>query len=433
MVRQLPSGARIMLTRDLFGLSFHNLLLHKVRSTLTSLGVIFGVGSVIAMLSISEGAKQKALAQIEAMGIDKIIVYSKKPPVSGEDSGQDSASMTERFGLEKKDLIHIGKMDNIGRITAMRDGRKKVLKGLQRLDLKLIGVDRNFLIDSASVIKKGRWLAPADFKNQRNVCVIGKNVKRKFFSLGERRVIGRFIRIESYIFRIVGIVDNNLGTQYPELGSPNDMIFIPMSTSMALFGNYAFTREGRSVKIISIAYDLLIIKVRDLEHIDNTSKRISAYLQTSHSKVKDWGILVPLDLLKQREHTQNIFTIVMSSIAGISLVVGGIGIMNIMLANVYERRKEIGTRRALGAQKSDILLQFLIETVFLTTLGGFIGIGVGIGISQIITYYANMPTVYLWWSVVLSMVISSLVGVVFGTYPAWKAAQQNPIEVLRAE
>ncbi len=267
-----------MLTRDLFGLSFHNLLLHKVRSTLTSLGVIFGVGSVIAMLSISEGAKQKALAQIEAMGIDKIIVYSKKPPIAGKDSGQDNSSMTESFGLEKKDLIHIGKMDNIDRITAMRDGRKKILKGLQRLDLKLVGVDRSFLIDSVSDMGKGRWLAPADFKNRRKVCVIGKNVKRKFFSLGERRVIGRFIRIEGDIFRIVGIVDNNLGTQYPELGSPNDMIFIPMSTSMALFGNYAFTREGRSVKILNIEYDLMIVKVMELEHIDNTSKRISAYL-----------------------------------------------------------------------------------------------------------------------------------------------------------
>ncbi len=422
-----------MLTRDIFGLSLHNLLLHKVRSILTSLGVIFGVGSVIAMLSISEGAKQKALAQIEAMGIDKIIVYSKKPPIAGKDSGKDNNSMTERFGLENKDLKHIKRMDNIDRITAMRDGRKKILKGLQRLDLKLIGVGRTFLEDSSSTIIKGRWLAVADFTNKRQVCVIGKNVKRKFFSLGERQVIGKFIRIEGQLLRIIGILDNDLGTQYPELGSPNNMIFMPMATSKALFGNYAFTREGRSLKIINLAYDLLIVKIMDLTQLDNTSKRISAYLRKSHAKVKDWDILVPLDLLKQREHTQNIFTIVMSSIAGISLVVGGIGIMNIMLANVYERRKEIGTRRALGAQKSDILLQFLIETVFLTTMGGLIGIAVGIALSQIITYYADMPTVYLWWSIVVSMVISSLVGVIFGTYPAWKAAQQNPIEVLRAE
>jgi putative ABC transport system permease protein len=433
MNRQLLSGALIMLIRDIFGLSFHNLLLHKVRSILTSLGVIFGVGSVIAMLSISEGAKQEALAQIEAMGIDKIIVYSKKPPVTGSASGQTRASLSETFGLDKKDFKHISQMDNIDRITGIRNARKKILKGLKRLDLKLVGVNYEFLNDSSSFIGKGRWFSPADFANKRNVCVIGKHVKRKFFSLGERKVIGRFVRIESYIYRIIGVVDNNLGTQYPELGSPNDMIFIPMSSSKAQFGNYAFTREGRSAKVVIIEYDLLIIKVKELEYIDNTAKRITAYLQTSHSDVKDWGVLVPLAQLKQREHTQDIFTIVMSSIAGISLVVGGIGIMNIMLANVYERRKEIGTRRALGAQKSDILWQFLIETVFLTTLGGFIGIAVGIGLSKIITYYADMPTVYLWWSIILSMVISSLVGVVFGTYPAWKAAQQNPIEVLRSE
>jgi putative ABC transport system permease protein len=152
-----------------------------------------------------------------------------------------------------------------------------------------------------------------------------------------------------------------------------------------------------------------------------------------HDATKDWGMVVPLELLRQRERTQNIFTIVMCSIAAISLVVGGIGIMNIMLASVYERRKEIGTRRALGAQKSDILLQFLIETVFLTTSGGITGILLGVGLGKIITNYSGMETIYSWWSIVLALAISCIVGVVFGTYPAWQAAQQNPITVLRSE
>ena len=211
------------------------------------------------------------------------------------------------------------------------------------------------------------------------------------------------------------------------------MILIPQTTGRAFYKDYAFYREGRSSKIIRVEFDLFLVKVNDTAYIDNTAKRLSGYLEKTHGDIADWGMVVPFELLKQQEQTQNIFTIVMGSIAGISLIVGGIGIMNIMLASVFERRKEIGTRRALGAQKSDILLQFLIETVFLTSLGGVIGIAVGVGIARTITYYSGMPTVYSWWSIGLSLVISSLVGVIFGTYPAYQAAQQNPITVLRSE
>ena len=423
----------MMLVRDLFRLSLHNLLLHKVRSILTSLGVIFGVGSVIAMLAVSEGAKRSALAQIEAMGIDKIILFSKRPPLEGRSEGSENASVMERYGLTERDLLHISRMDNVERITGVFDARKKVLKGLQRTDLKLVGCDYRFLEDSSARIEKGRWFSPVDFKNESNVCVIGKNVKRKLFSIGRTDIVGDTIRIENGVYRIVGILSNEYGTQYPEVGGQNDMILIPMSTARAKFKDYTYQREGRQFKITRIAYDLFLVKVNDTSYIDNTSKRIAAYLEKVHDETRDWGMVVPLELLKQREQTQNIFTIVMGSIAGISLVVGGIGIMNIMLASVYERRKEIGTRRALGAQKADILLQFLIETVFLTSTGGVAGILLGVGIARTITYYSGMPTIYSLWSILLSLAISSLVGVIFGTYPAYKAAQQNPITVLRSE
>ena len=423
----------MMLVSDIIELSLQNLRLHKTRSVLTSLGVIFGVGSVIAMLSISEGAKRSALSQIEAMGIDKIIVYSKKPPVAGGAVSTGRTSLVERYGLTLRDRKHLSELDNVERITALRDARKRVMKGQERLDLKLVGADLNFLSDSASTLPQGRWFSPWEFKRPVNVCVIGSNVKRKLFQLGDQEVIGSNIRVETMVLKVIGVLENDNGTNYPELGSPNDMILIPSSTSEALFGDYAYSTESGGVKVTMIDYDVLLVKVAELEHIGNTAKRISNYLEKTHAKVKDWDLVVPLDLLKQREATQNIFTIVMSSIAGISLIVGGIGIMNIMLASVFERRKEIGTRRALGAQKSDILFQFLIETVVLTTSGGILGILLGVGISQVITMYANMPTVYSWWSMAASLLISSLVGVIFGTYPAWQAAQQNPITVLRAE
>ena len=423
----------MMMAMDIVELALQNLRLHKTRSVLTSLGVIFGVGSVIAMLAISEGAKRSALAQIEAMGIDKIIVYSKKPLVqSGAVSGGRTSSVT-RYGLSERDRRHLLELDNVDRITVLRDARKRVMKGQERLDLKLVGTDFDFLADSASTLTQGRWFARWEMKSPVSVCVIGSNVKRKLFRLDERNIIGTNIRVEQQILKVIGVLDNDNGTNYPELGSPNDMILMPYATGNALYRDYSYSTEAGSVGVTMIDYDVFLVKVAELQHIGNTAKRISNYLEKTHAKVKDYDIVIPLDLLKQREATQNIFTIVMSSIAGISLIVGGIGIMNIMLASVFERRKEIGTRRALGAQKTDILLQFLIETVVLTTLGGMLGIGLGIGLSQAVTLYAKMPTVYSWWSMAASLLISSMVGVIFGTYPAWQAAQQNPITVLRSE
>ena len=423
-----------MLVRDIFRLSAHNLLLHKIRSILTSLGIIFGVGSVISMLAISAGAKKKALEQIAAMGIDKIVVYSKKPSATGKDETAGSnKSFSVKYGLTVKDYNNLIKFENVGTVITLRNGRKKILKGTMRLDLKLVSTDKSFLTETKCDLIEGRWFSSIDFNNRSMVCVVGRNVKRKLFFLGQGSIIGAEIPIETSIFKVIGMVENDYGTEFGELGSPNDMILIPTTSSNAIFGYDAMVREGRRGEEIHVEFDVFIVKVIDIAYIDNTAKRISAYLQNTHRNTKDWSVRVPLDLLKQKERTQNIFTIVMGSIAGISLIVGGIGIMNIMLANVYERRKEIGTRRALGAKKRDILLQFLIETVFLTTIGGCVGIGVGVGISYLVTYYAGWPVVFSYVSILLSISISGAVGIVFGTYPAWKAAQQNPIDVLRSE
>ena len=423
----------MMLLSDALRLSMHNVMLHKVRSILTSLGIIFGVGSVIAMLAVSEGAKRAALQQIEAMGIDKIIIYSQKPPpTSSSSQASRSIQYAESYGLTRSDYENLMKMDNVLRVTVLRNVRKNVLKGLERLDVKLVAVTPDFLADSGSTISSGRWLSPADMKNKQPVCVIGTEAQRKLFALGQSDVVGSLLKIDTESYRIVGVLQNDRGTQYPELGTPGNMVFIPLPLSDALFGSFTINKESAVPVVTQIDFDAFVITVDKLEYIDNTANRVKQYFSTSHSKIKDWDIVVPIDLLKQREATQNIFTIVMSSIAGISLIVGGIGIMNIMLASVYERRKEIGTRRALGAQKIDILMQFLIETVFLTSMGGILGILLGVGISKVITYYANMPTYYSPISIIAALLISSFVGVLFGTYPAWKAAQQNPIDVLRS-
>ncbi len=415
-----------MLLRDLYSLSLHNLFLHKIRSLLTSLGIIFGVGSVIAMLAISGGAKKAALAQIEAMGIDKIIVYSK--------SGQTGAgaSMTLEYGMTHIDLGNIRKMENIQRITTARKVRTTILRGIEPLDVQLFWVSPHFADDVNCRLTKGRWLAPSDYKNAATVCVIGKNVKRKMFGLGEKNVMGKTVRVPGGTFKVVGILENNADTKLEGFNNLNDVIYIPTTTGRGLFSEYSRTGRANAFKVHHVEHDLFIIKVNHLPVIDHTAKRIATLLEKTHQK-KDWGISVPLNLLRKKEATQNIFTIVMGSIAGISLIVGGIGIMNIMLANVYERRKEIGTRRAIGAKKRDILFQFLIETVFLTVMGGLIGIGLGFGIAAAVTHFSGMPSDVSMWSVVGSMTISGIIGVVFGTYPAWQAANQNPIQALKAE
>jgi len=417
---------------DQFALSFHNLMLHKVRSVLTSLGIIFGVGSVISMLSISQGAKEQALATIESMGIDKIIIASKKPPMEGKDTSS-SASITQSYGLTEQDLTHIRNMENVKQVSTARNSRQKVTKGVTLLELRLVGVDVDFLDQTNSILTLGRWLSPADFSMKAANCVIGRNVRRKLFNLGDRDVIGARIRIENNVFKVVGVMENNHGTNLLGIGRPDDMIVFPMTTSKAKYGKRAVTISTSQHQVEEIAYDTFIVTVEDTFYIDYTSKRIAAYLDKMHGQSRDWEKIVPYDLLMQKEKTQNIFTIVMASIAGISLLVGGIGIMNIMLANVYERRREIGTRRALGAKKRDIIIQFLLETIFLTFLGGAIGVGLGVGIAEVVATYAGMPVAFSLWFILLALIISAFIGILFGTYPAWKAAQQNPIDVLRAE
>ncbi|NLX27094.1 MAG: FtsX-like permease family protein [Lentisphaerae bacterium] len=408
----------------------HNLFLHKIRSFLTSLGIIFGVGSVISMLAISGGAKKEALAQIDAMGIDKIIVYSKAKEQSNTSSSSSTSVLD--YGLNYSDQNNILKMENIKRVTTARRLRTPITKGLETLDIELFWVSLHFQEDVNCDVIKGRWLTPSDFENSSTVCVIGRNVKRKIFGLGEKEIVGKTITVGKSNLKVVGVIENKADTKLEGINNLNDSIFIPSTTGVSIFTEYEMIGSISSATIHHVENDLFIVKVDDLEVIDHTAKRISAFMGRAH-KTKDWGISVPLNLLRKKEATQNIFTIVMGSIAGISLIVGGIGIMNIMLANVYERRKEIGTRRAIGARKRDILYQFLIETVFLTILGGLLGIGLGIGIAAAITHFSGMPSEVSVISIVGSMAISGIVGIVFGTYPAWKAANENPIKALKAE
>ncbi len=219
-----------MLVKDLLGLSFHNLLLHKVRSILTSLGIIFGVGSVIAMLSISEGARKESLAQIEAMGIDNILLYSQKPL---EENTQDASasSIMSVFGLKDVDLTNIKKMENIKGISCVKNMRKKILKATTNLDTKLVATDISLLEYTNSKILKGRWLNKIDFDQRTQSCVIGKDVIKKLYSFGELEVLNSNIIIDNAMFRVVGIIENDAAMQLGDLNNLNNLIYIPFSTA----------------------------------------------------------------------------------------------------------------------------------------------------------------------------------------------------------
>lgn len=418
---------------DLYRLSLYNLFKHKVRSGLTSLGVIFGIASVIAMLAISEGARIESLAQIQSMGIDNIIVYSKEPSAIGAEASNSSQGLVKKYGLTSQDLKHLQMLDNLKDITIVTDSRHKVRSGVTLLDVKMVGASDNFLKATPAEMVSGRWLGPADSVNLSRVCVIGKNVKRKYFGLDCREIIGKKIRVFDSVWTVVGEMEDESGSELATLGSINDMIVTPIETLHKVYDGYSanISRRGGSITVVYI--DIIIAKVEELKYINNTARRITSYMDKSHKKVKDWDIIVPYSLFKQKQKTQQIFTVVMGSIAGISLIVGGVGIMNIMLASVYERRKEIGTRRALGAKKGDILMQFLVETVTLTAMGSIIGIGTGIGLAQAVAYYAGWPVVYSYWIMGAAFLIACSIGIIFGTYPAMKASSQNPIEVLRAD
>ncbi len=405
---------------------------HVFRSALTALGVIFGVGAVVAMMAISEGARRESLAQIEALGIDNIVVRSIRPE-SGKSVSQGRSWSALEFGIKRKDIEHIAKLfDNIDIVVPVRDARKSIYVGGIKTDVHVMATTPAFmeLTRSVNADPRGRFLAYIDGEDAHPACVLGTRAARKLFSFHDP--LGRNLSIGGTSFRVVGLIRSPNELKLADGMFLNNMVYIHLRTATVIFGKTSRQESAGSRETTRIEADYLYVRVKDQNQIENTAARLRTYMSTTHTQ-QDWEVQVPYELLKQREAQQRIFTIVMASIAAISLLVGGIGIMNIMMANVYERIKEIGTRRALGARKSDILLQFLSEAVMLTVIGGAVGVGLGAGLAAAVTWFSTMPTNVTMISIVVSLIVSIMVGVVFGTYPAWKAANLDPITALRTE
>lgn len=403
---------------------------HAFRSFMTGLGVMFGVGAVVAMMAVSEGASIEERRRIEAQGIDNITIRSVKPTEGAADQ-EGSRSTALEYGVTARDIRHIGRtFENVDFLAPVRDTRFTVYAHGKATDMRVFGVTPQFLSLSNSDMSEGRFITPLDADRLAPVCVVGRTAARHLFRFNAP--LGQTVTVGNAAFKVVGVLYNPHESRMLGNRNLNDQIYIPYSTAMSLFSTTARVRSAAGRENTKVEADWLYIRVRDREQIENTRARLESYLAMAHD-ARDYEIVVPYAELKQLRAAEATSKIVLASIAAIALLVGGIGIMNIMMANVYERIREIGTRRAIGAKKRDILLQFLLQAVLLTSLGGLIGITIGLGIAGGISRFAGMETQVTAMSVVLSFGVSVLVGVVFGTYPAWKAANLDPITALRTE
>ncbi len=411
-------------------LGVENLLLHKLRSFLTTLGVVFGVGSVVAMLSVGEGASKEALDQIRKVGSNNIILHSIK---SVEEVGQSTTrSHMSVYGLTYDDAMRITEaLEHVKQVVPAKVVRKDARLGERAEELRVVGTTPTWFDLVRRDVIAGRVLLPEDVYNRAGVVVLTEYGARRL--LATENTIGQTLRVGSEYFEIVGIVRSEEGMA-GNIQMPDERTdaYIPIEVARERFGDISTRRSAGSFEREMVELHQMIVEVDDMENVEVTATGIQAMLKRFHKK-EDYRMSVPLALLRQAEATKRTFNIVLGSIACISLLVGGIGIMNIMLASVTERTREIGIRRAIGAKQRQIISQFLIETVVLSTLGGLIGIGVGLLIPWIITQIAGMPTIVTLKSVVLSVGISIAIGVVFGLYPAVRAAQVDPIVALRHE
>ncbi|MCK4294362.1 MAG: ABC transporter permease [Planctomycetes bacterium] len=394
------------------------------------LGVVFGVGSVVAMLSVGEGASKEAMAQIRKVGSNNIIVNSIK---SVEEVSQSTVrSFMSIYGLTYEDQLRVAEtFDDIKQVVPVKLVRKDARLGTRNLELRIVGTTPAWFELLQRDIVAGRVLIADDARNRAGIVVLTEFGARKL--LATENTIGQTLRIGGSYYEIVGIVKSE-GGMAGSIQMPDEQIdaYIPIEVAKERYGDITTRVTAGSHLREMVELHQMIVEVDNIEHVESTAKGIEAMLKRFHKK-EDYRVAVPLALLRQAEATKRRFNIVLGSIACISLLVGGIGIMNIMLASVTERTREIGVRRAIGAKRRQIISQFLIETVVLSTAGGLIGIGLGLFIPWLITIFAGMPTVVTAKSVVLSVGISVAVGIIFGLYPAVRAANVDPIIALRHE
>ena len=432
-------------------IAFEAILANKVRSILTALGIIFGVAAVITMLAIGKGAQVEILKQIELVGVNNIeikpLVEQSETEIGQIESGQKEKKLFSK-GLDLKDASSI--LEIIPTVKAISPEiviDTYVISGGRRRTAKLIGIKPAYFEVSNIELGNGQAFSEAHSLNKEAVCIIGSGIKKKLFP--GTKALGQKIKVGKQWLTIIGITKGiNLSSKAQEnlgIRDYNMDIYAPINTVLSRYIDRAKLREAsgsdfedeeeaqvRTMKNYH-QIDRMVVQVKDSEYLGSTAEVISRLLQRKHNNVVDFEVIIPQQLLEQQQRTKDIFNLVLSAIAGISLLVGGIGIMNIMLASVLERTREIGTRLAIGAKKQDIIQQFLMEALLISLSGGIIGVLLGVLASFLVSTFANIETIVSAYSILISFGVASITGLVFGLSPAKKAAEKNPVESLRYE
>lgn len=448
-------------------IAIESLLSNKLKSILTALGIIFGTAAVISMLAIGNGAQQEILEQIKMVGVNNIVITpiidltgngeSGESSEEGSDSG-NGKTKKEKFspGLTLKDLETIKKViPSVKRITPEVIANSFVVQNGRRVPAKVIGINNDYFDVYNINLEKGNFFNKFQVENGIPVCVIGANISAKVFS--DTDPVDQYLKFGHVWLKVVGVIEktniNLSAADNAGVNLVNDNVYIPVQTMLlryknralinskslsggnSFFGGWFFSFSGGQETTSSNYHQLdkIIVQVKETEQLTTTTEIISRMLLRRHKNVKDYEITIPELLLKQQQRTKDIFNIVLGAIASISLIVGGIGIMNIMFATVMERIKEIGIRLALGAKKADIIAQFLSEAILISVSGGIIGVILGVVFSKLIMKFAGILTIISPGSIIVAFGVSAVIGVIFGLSPAKRAADKDPIESLRYE
>ena len=414
---------------DVARLGLHSLTVHKARSALTATGIIFGVWSVISMLAINEGASYQAQLYLRELGSDNIIIESQKPPA--EESKASAAGGALSYGLKRTEVAML--TDGIPGIlrTVIAHRTLKYAHVAQRnLSVTVVATEPDYAKVARVDIVAGRFITPSDMLRGKPYCVITRALGKRLFPVVDP--LGKTVRLGGEPFIVVGVLARLPQTLVGQSGDIHNYVIIPLTADRRRFGEFTvmWGQGGSTYEKVEVSQ--IILQMKDEDAVRQGAAVARSVLERKH-ETADYSVKVPQELLEQQEKQRRLWNIVFLTITSVSLLVGGIGIMNIMLASVTERTREIGVRRALGAKRKDIVVQFLVESVTLTTAGGLVGIGVGTLLPTLIETMLEFKTIISPLTLVLPFAMAIVVGLVSGIYPAMRAAALDPIVALRHE